>query len=121
MEKLSNVLYRLSDGSLGFWCLGCDMLHRVMVDPAKKPCWGWNQDIEKPTFSPSIKVTWTQWEPSAENEEIAVKIRAGEIIQQPVQKCCHSFVENGQIRYLMDCTHDLKGQTIDLPTVDVHW
>lgn len=31
---------------------------------------------------------------------------------------CHSFVRNGRIEYLGDCTHHLKGQTVDLPDMD---
>lgn len=28
---------------------------------------------------------------------------------------CHSFVRDGRIQYLSDCTHPLAGQTIELP------
>lgn len=28
---------------------------------------------------------------------------------------CHSYVTNGRIQYLGDCTHELAGQTVDLP------
>jgi len=28
---------------------------------------------------------------------------------------CHSFVRDGRIEFLSDCTHALKGQTVDLP------
>lgn len=35
-----------------------------------------------------------------------------------VFSCCHSFVENGMIRYLDDCTHSLVGQTVELPDID---
>jgi hypothetical protein len=31
---------------------------------------------------------------------------------------CHSFVEAGRIRFLNDCWHDLKNQTVDLPDLD---
>ena len=30
---------------------------------------------------------------------------------------CHSFVTDGRIQYLDDCTHELRGQTIDLPDI----
>lgn len=32
-----------------------------------------------------------------------------------VGKVCHSFVTDGCIQYLGDCTHRLAGQTVDLP------
>lgn len=28
---------------------------------------------------------------------------------------CHSFVRNGRVEFLGDCTHELAGQTVDLP------
>jgi hypothetical protein len=28
---------------------------------------------------------------------------------------CHSFVRDGQIQFLGDCTHALKGQTVERP------
>jgi hypothetical protein len=28
---------------------------------------------------------------------------------------CHSFIRQGRIQYLSDCTHPLAGQTVDLP------
>jgi hypothetical protein len=28
---------------------------------------------------------------------------------------CHVFVENGKIRFLDDCTHELAGKTVDIP------
>jgi hypothetical protein len=31
---------------------------------------------------------------------------------------CHTFVTDGQIQYLGDCTHALAGQTVDLQEMD---
>jgi len=28
---------------------------------------------------------------------------------------CHSFIRDGKIQFLGDCTHALAGQTVDLP------
>jgi len=50
--------------------------------------WTFNGDFEKPTFNPSLLVE-------------------GEIR-------CHSFVRDGKIQYLSDCTHALAGQTVEL-------
>lgn len=35
--------------------------------------------------------------------------------QTKVEKVCHSFVTDGRIQFLADCTHDLAGLTVDLP------
>jgi hypothetical protein len=54
--------------------------------------------MDRPTFSPSILVTWEWGE------------RRG-------KKVCHSYVREGQIQFLGDCTHKLAGQTVPLPPV----
>ena len=54
--------------------------------------WKWNGDLEKPTLTPSI-------------------LSEGE-------KRCHSFITDGKIKFLLDCYHELKGKTVDLPDWD---
>ncbi len=81
-------------------CPACDMAHGVNLDPTNgKPCWTWNGDKEKPTFHPSLLVTYP-WGP--ERKEVV----------------CHSFVRNGQWHYLNDCTHSMAGRVVDLPDAD---
>ncbi len=55
--------------------------------------WTFNGDYQRPTFVPSIHI----------------------------KGVCHSFVRDGRIQFLPDCSHKLAGQTVDLPdefTVD---
>lgn len=59
--------------------------------------WTWNGDTDKPTLKPSIL--------SKGGDE------NGEHI-------CHSFVNDGKVIFLDDCSHELKGQTLDLLDVD---
>ena len=59
--------------------------------------WTFNGDRDKPTFTPSMLV-------NAHLHEI-----------DPKYIRCHSFVTDGKIQYLSDCTHDLAGQTVELP------
>jgi Family of unknown function (DUF6527) len=81
---------------MAFHCPGCEAKHMIAVN--KKPehpvgaSWGWNGDAVKPTFTPSILV----WASRAEQR-------------------CHSFVTDGNIQFLDDCAHSLKGQTVALP------
>ena len=30
---------------------------------------------------------------------------------------CHHFIRDGKIQFLGDCTHALRGQTVDLPDI----
>ena len=53
--------------------------------------------------------------------EIAAKIELGLIVQTEVAKACHSFITDGRIQYLGDCTHPLAGQTLDLPNWEEAW
>ncbi|TIT19905.1 MAG: ammonia monooxygenase [Mesorhizobium sp.] len=97
-------------GRLFFWCPGCAEVHVV------GPSWGFNGDYDRPTFTPSVLVTghkivkddngkWTgDWERDA----------AGNLIPE----VCHSFVRDGQIQFLGDCTHALAGQTVKLSAIE---
>ncbi|PRY10275.1 hypothetical protein CLV24_1143 [Pontibacter ummariensis] len=44
-------------------------------------------------------------------------IRASLLIgsQGGAKYLCHSFVRDGKIQFLSDCTHKLAGQTVELP------
>ncbi len=70
-----------------FWCPGCDAVH------APNHTWAYNGDTERPTFQPSVLVTYHDG------------------------RTCHSFVTDGRIQFLGDCYHELAGQTVDLPDV----
>jgi hypothetical protein len=96
--RVSSIL-ECADGGLFFNCPGCNMLHRVMVGEGGGERWTWNGNVDQPTFAPSILVRYN-WGPD----------------QNPV--VCHSFVTDGRIRFLGDCTHHLAGQTVDIPDLD---
>lgn len=87
MKRLSRVLAEGSDGSYWFMCPGCDSPKRIKG-------WEFDGNVERPTFAPSVLTTM----PDGNGEYV-----------------CHSFVRDGKIQFLGDCTHELKGQTVDLP------
>ena len=84
------VLSRISGEPdlLLFHCPGCGYCHHL--DPKK---WTWNGDMIKPTVSPSLLVN---------------KAQLGK------DPRCHFFIRDGKIQYLGDCSHELKGRTIDM-------
>lgn len=90
-----------------FWCPACEDVHAVTVDIPNG--WTWNGDLDRPTFDPSVKVTGVQWPPDMGFHKPKHTAAAGEPI------VCHSFVRAGRIQFLNDCTHELAGQTVDLP------
>lgn len=112
MGQISRCLRRTSDG-YSFWCPGCREMHQVWTDRAERPCWTFDGNVEHPTFTPSLLITGKQIEQDAQGNW------TGEWIKGPDGKAldhvCHSFVTAGRLLFLADCTHVLKGQTVDLP------
>lgn len=102
-EPLSPILSRAGD-SLAFACPGCRDWHVLNVEGAARPRWTWNGNVNSPSFQPSVLVrTGSAVDPSIVWEEGDPPL------------VCHSFVTDGRIQFLSDCTHPLAGQTVDLP------
>lgn len=94
-----------------FWCPGCQCSHGVWTTKRNSlnAVWTFNGDLEKPTFEPSLLIRGTKDITDAEH----AKIMAGEPIT-PTPFVCHSFIRNGQIEFLSDCTHHLAGKTVPM-------
>lgn len=88
-------------GIFVFYCEGCDMEHvfYTQKDVPNRPTWAFNNSEEKPTLHPSLLIRYHWGEESKE-------------------RCCHSFITDGNIRYLNDCTHHLAGKTVPLLPID---
>jgi Family of unknown function (DUF6527) len=120
--KTGKKLESLSGGRVMFECPGCNELHQVVVERPEGqsgPLWGDNGNPDAPTFTPSILVKSGHYCQGQEGKDCwcAYEQRLG----KPAPfKCfvCHSFVTNGKIQFLTDCTHALAGQTVDLPDID---
>lgn len=85
---------------LSFFCPGCKSTHSIQHGSDFGPNWSWNGSLERPTFQPSILVTYNG--PDAGRDGAPPSV-------------CHTFVTDGRIQFLGDCTHELAGQTVDLP------
>jgi hypothetical protein len=70
-----------------FFCPGCGRKHFVTDDI-------WKVDLDTATLSPSVLVNQGR--------------------KNPNHDVCHSFVKNGKIQFLNDCTHKLAGKTVEL-------
>lgn len=92
MGALAPVLKQYPGGYASFWCPGCDEPHNVRV--GGDGAWGYNGNDQSPTLTPSVLVTGG---------------RSREFMR------CHSFVKDGQIQFLSDCSHALAGQTVPIP------
>lgn len=115
---VSSKLRRAEGGYLVFFCPGCTETHSVRVadDGSHQPghCWGFNLNYEAPTFTPSILVTGKQRKLTADGRWGDGWIR-NPTTGEALDKVCHSFVKDGQIQFLGDCTHKLANQTVPIP------
>lgn len=114
MSALSSILRDTTDNGLMFWCPGCDGPHRIQHGNGPGPRWGWNGNVQKPTFTPSVLVSHDFWTPPVTPENFE-QWKAQPWAQTKVHHVCHSFVTDGRIQFLGDCTHALAGQTVDIP------
>ncbi|MBV7408781.1 DUF6527 family protein [Maritimibacter sp. DP1N21-5] len=103
MARIGSKLRSLEGGRVAFKCPGCGYMHHVRVEGEGRPMWSFNGNPDAPTFSPSILVTYDGADAGIEDAPPAR---------------CHSYVTDGRIQFLNDCTHDLRGQTVDLPDLD---
>ena len=92
------LLRSLDGGKLAFHCPGCGHAHTItprdeLSTLRKGPAWEFNGDYDRPTLKPSILVSYDR--PS------------GRFV-------CHSFVTDGKIQFLDDCTHDFAGRTVEM-------
>jgi hypothetical protein len=81
-----------------FNCPGCKVPHSINFNVKKGSVlnWEFNRDVDNPSISPSILVCW-------------------QMIAPKKDRVCHSYVKEGKIQFLSDCTHSLAGQTVELP------
>ncbi len=83
---------------LSFRCEGCKCNHQIPVKRTDVyPMWEWNGSYEKPTITPSILVNYD--------------------FSHPGRPKCHSFITDGNIQFLNDCTHELAGKTVPLTKI----
>lgn len=80
-----------------FQCPGCGYAHQVhTITPNKYGAlWTFNGNKQFPTVLPSILVN-----------------------KDDPSRRCHSYVKEGNIQFLPDCWHNLKGQTVPIPEWD---
>lgn len=92
MAKLLSTKLLSMGSSIYFHCPGCDMLHPYRVrGEAVGPKWTWNENVDSPTFSPSLLVNGSDPESR-----------------------CHLFVTAGKIAYCPDSAHSLAGMTVEM-------
>ena len=107
-----------------FFCPGCKYRHDVHVyEPRSNGArWGFNENLDKPSFTPSIHIKTGMYagqELVDENDLVKYPdaIEWNDFIKKH-STVCHSFVTDGYIEFLGDCTHELKGQKVEIPEIE---
>ena len=79
-----------------FDCPGCKMGHSIIARPYDADTdarWGFNGDVESPTFAPSILARYS----SPDGKMVSI---------------CHLYVRDGWLHFLGDSRHELAGQSV---------
>jgi hypothetical protein len=111
MAKVLRVSPEAYEEGYQFTCPGCKSQHIVPVrwsaeqiqrHGGRGPAWTFNGNLDRPTFGPSLLV---RWDYNQEEHGFVEK------------NICHSFIRDGQIQFLNDCTHGLAGKTVELDEI----
>lgn len=95
MAKIHAVTHQDGSGQIQYWfhCPGCKIPHAFTVPP-----WTWNGKLEKPTFRPSLLCN-----------------------RDHAPSRCHLWMSDGEIIFLQDCHHELRGQVVPIPEWTEDW
>lgn len=96
---MAKVLEYTDDSGWLIFCPACAMGHKF-----DKGRWTFNGNLDRPTFAPSMLV---RMGPRTGSDGLALPGAKDQV--------CHSFVRDGRIEFLGDCTHAMAGRTVDLP------
>jgi len=120
MSKVEGLFNILNDGSLLFYCPGCNESHQIWVNGEAQCKWRWNCSYDKPTFTPSLLIRSGHYASNRTPQDCWCtyndKLKS-EGKEESEFKCrvCHSFITDGKIQFLSDCSHELAGTTVDIP------
>lgn len=99
------LLRIIEGGQLAFWCPGCKGAHALDAR------WKFNGNYNRPTFSPSVHIRTGH---HCAHAKLPGDCHCDD--PDPEMRCsiCHSFVTDGSIQFLPDCTHEFAGKTVPL-------
>jgi hypothetical protein len=106
-----------SEGRASFMCPGCGQSHAVRV--SGENAWTWNGNEDAFTLQPSVLFQSGHFDTyrDPERKTCWCTYNADHTEEPAPFKCvrCHSFITDGKIQFLGDSTHELAGQTVEIP------
>ena len=118
MSKLNRVdCYKPENALYGYQyrCPGCGETHTLPVGMGNGEGyarWQFDGNMDKPTFYPSVLARGNKIEKDADGDWTGHWLRDAN--GKTIPYTCHSFVKEGKIQFLGDCTHELAGATVDM-------
>lgn len=112
---------KIIDGHVFIQCPGCKRRHALNIDQSNgRPAWQFNGDLERPTFAPSLLEKSGHHVPGQPQPPDCRYCAYAKENPDVDYKCgiCHSFIRDGMIEFLSDCTHEMSGKTVPLPDWD---
>lgn len=85
---------RSTASGVAHWCPACREPHVYATHASATVRWQFDGDVVAPSFSPSM----------------LRRKRLG-----AAESVCHYSITRGRVHFYGDCTHPLRGQTVDLP------
>lgn len=105
------------DGTHLWYCPACKTWHGGNVNLNNYgPNWNFDNNYNNPTFSPSFLVRSGHHIAGSSSDDCWCKYNKDHPDDQAPFKCgiCHTFVRDGKIEYLSDCTHEFAGKIINM-------
>ena len=122
-KEVISIMYDGEGGKQAlFICPGCGNVHAPRIE-GKGAVWGFNGDLVKPTFKSSILVNYPSYSLEKRNIDVNkfkdINDRYPTLEEMPydMSNICHSFITDGKIKFLEDCTHNLKNKTVKLKPI----
>ena len=91
---------RRADGRYFHWCPACQEMHPL------PDSWTFNGNVERPTFSPSFKTTFTHWTGGV--------AESGHGLGERQERICHYIIADGKIHFCADSWHG-RSDVADMP------
>lgn len=104
MSQISPKLRAGPPGYFTHWCPACEGAHQY------SQTWKFNGNIDKPSFSPSMKITYSGKDAGEKRDDDH---------RAPAARC-HYFLTDGELRFCGDCSHSMSGKTVPLPDLPEH-
>lgn len=98
-----------------FFCPACKCGHAVWTEKKNHlgAVWTFNGNMEKPTFTPSLKIWQETWTPPVTPENLE-QWQQKPWPQTKVTHVCHTNVTDGVIHFHPDCTHAFGGKQVPM-------